>query len=424
VGVGITATKIYVGVVYVTGDDAANRALGNNLTTGDQQADAQAVIDDINARGGVAGRKLVPVWYDVQETDTRPYAAIDAEACAKFTQDNHVFAVAGDGLTDNLAACVTRAGAFMTNSVGQLIGPDNAYFRKYPYMYQLAYVSQDRMMAAEVQSLVRQNYFSGWNANTGNAANGAKAKIGIMSYDNPYWHDPLKHVMLPALARAGYRVDPADVQEVAYPAQTGDVGNTVAQIQGAVLRFRQDGVTHVIVLDANGSMTLHMLNNMRGQHYYPRLGINSATGAEALATQYHEDSQSFNGAVGVGWLPLLDLPAGVGDKYFTSRTTDCIKMVEKRTGQHFADTNSASVALGYCDELNLIADGINKAGSVVNRTTATSAIDALGSTFPAAGSRDLYFSPTRHDAIEDGYDLTFEVSCTCTKYVRGPFRIP
>jgi ABC-type branched-subunit amino acid transport system substrate-binding protein len=423
-GIGITATTISVGVIYSSGDDAANNSLGNNITTGDQQADAQAVIDDINARGGVAGRKLVPVWYDVQETDARPYAAIDAEACAKFTQDNHVFAIAGDGLTDNLAACATHAGVFMANSVGQLIGPDNAYFRKYRYVYQLAYVSQDRMMAEEAKSLVRQNYFSGWNANTGNPANGAKAKLGIMSYDTPNWSDPLHHVLLPALAHAGYQVDPADVQEVAYPAQTNDVGSTVAQIQGAVLRFRQDGVSHVIVLDANGSMTLHMLNNMRAQHYYPRLGVNSATGVETLATQYHEDSQSFNGAVGLSWLPLLDLPAGVGGKYFTPRTSACIKMVERRTGQNFPDTNSASVALGYCDELNLIADGINRAGSVVNRDTATSAIDALGDTFAAAGSHGLYFSPTRHDGIEYGYDMTFDVSCTCTKYARGPFRIP
>lgn len=424
-GLGITATTVSIGVVYSSGADAANRALGNNITTGDQQADAQAVINDINAHGGVVGRKLVPVWFDYQETDARPYTTIDAAACATFTQDHHVFAVAGDGITDNLAACLMQAGVLMVNSVGQLIGPDRAYFEKYPYVFQMAYVSQDRMMAEEVRSLLRQNYFSGWNANTGNASSVSKAKIGIMSFDTPNWSDPLYHVMLPALARAGHPVDAADVQEVAYPAQSQDVTSTVAQIQSAVLKFRQDGVTHVIVLDSNGSMTLHMLNTMRGQRYFPRLGINTATGAEVLATQYHEDSQAFNGAVGLGWSPLIDLPAGnASNKYFTSRTKACITMVEKRTGQHFADTNSASIALGYCDEIGLIAEAINKAGSVINRDTATAAIDALHGSFPAAGSYGLYFSPTRHDGVEFGYDLAFDHACTCTKYVRGPYRIP
>lgn len=422
-GIGITDSKVYVGVTYQTGADAANRALGNNLTTGDEQADAQAVINDINSRGGVAGRKLVPVWYDYQVADARPYTTIDAEACAKFTQDNHVFAVAGTGLTDNFDACIDHAGALLTNSAG-IIGPDENFFRKYPYDFQAGYVSQDRMMAAEAQSLLRQNYFTGWDANTGNPSKVNKPKIGIISFDTPNWSDPLHHVFLPALSRSGHPVDPADVQEITYPAQTSQAGDSVAQIQSAVLKFRQDGVTHVIGFDGNGSMTLHMLNNMRGQHYYPRLGINSASAVEVLATQYHEDAQSFNGAVGLGWLPLLDLPPGEGDKYFSSHTHECIKMVERRTGQKFADVNSASIALSYCDELYLIADAINNAGTIVNRDTARAAIEALHGGFPSAGTYGLYFSPAQHDGIEYGYDLVFVKSCTCTKFVRGPYRIP
>jgi ABC-type branched-subunit amino acid transport system substrate-binding protein len=423
-GLGITKTTISIGVSYSTGNDEANRALGNNLTTGDQKADAQAVIDDINTRGGVAGRKLVPVWYDYQTTDARPYTTIDNEACAHFTQDNHVFAVAGDGITENFAACVTKAGAMMVASASQIIDPDQAYFDRYPYVFNVGYLTQDRMMAEEVRSLVRQNWFTGWNSSTGNPASAVPAKIGIISFDTPSWNTPLDHVMLPALRQAGHPVDPANVERVAHPSGTNDIASSVAQIQSAVLKFRQNGVTHVIVLDGNGSMTLHMLNNMRSQHYYPRLGVNSATGMEVLATQYHEDAQSFHGAAGLGWGPILDLPAGKGDRYFTSHTQDCIRMVEKRTGQKFADTNSASVALGECDQLYLLADAINSAGSVVNRDTASAAIEALGGKFPAAGTRGVFFSPSRHDGIEFGYDISFDMSCRCAKYVSGPFRIP
>src|SRR5436305_395965 len=157
-GIGITPTTVTIGVVYTSGDDTANKALGNNLTTGDQQADGQAVIDDINAHGGVAGRKLKAVWYDYQETDSRPYTTIDSEACAKFTQDNHVFAVAGDGITDEFPACIMHAGSIMVASASGIIGPDQAYFEKYPYVFSVGYPAQDRMMAEEARSLIRQDY--------------------------------------------------------------------------------------------------------------------------------------------------------------------------------------------------------------------------------------------------------------------------
>jgi hypothetical protein len=234
----------------------------------------------------------------------------------------------------------------------------------------------------------------------------------------------LTHVLLPKLKQAGYTVATNDIQEVTYPSSEGQVGNSTAGIQAAVLRFRQDNVSHVIVLDQNGSMTLYMLQNMRAQRYYPRLGINSATGAEALYTNYAQDAQSFNGAVGLGWIPTEDLPAGASGKYLTSHTTACIKMIEKRTGQKFSDPNAASIALGYCDKLYLVADAINMTAartSTIDRATVTATLNALQGRFTPSGSAGLYFSPAQHDGIEYGYDLEFDSKCLCSKYVSGPF---
>jgi ABC-type branched-subunit amino acid transport system substrate-binding protein len=422
--VGVTPTRIYVGVTYATGDDQANKALGNNITTGDERADAQAVIDDINAKGGVAGRKLTPVWYDYQETDARPYGTIDDEACARFTQDNHVFAVAGDGISDEFPACNLKKVAVIVASASGIIGPDKAYFAKFRYLFSVGYLTQDRMMAAEVPALLRQHYFTGWNTLTGSPANGTPAKLGILGFDTPSWTTPLTHVLLPALKAAGYSVSPNDIRMVAYPSGTNGVGTSVSQIQAAVLRFRQDQVTHVIDLDAQGSMTLYMLQNMRAQNYYPRLGINSASGAQQLSANYAHDAQSFNGAVGLGWSPIEDLPDGGADKLMGPGTTACINNIERRTGQKFSNANAAAVALGYCDELYLLADAINRAGPTVNRASVSAAIESMGGSFPAAGSHQLFFGPSRHDGVEDGYDLEFDESCTCAKYVRGPFAIP
>ncbi|HET7531104.1 MAG TPA: ABC transporter substrate-binding protein [Mycobacteriales bacterium] len=422
-GPGVTATRIYVGVVYSTSGDAANQALGANISQGDTKADAQAVIDDINAHGGVAGRKLVPVWFNYDALDARPYAVIDNDACARFTQDNHVFAVAGDGITDNFPACVTKSGALMVATASAIIGPDQAFFDRFPYLFNTGYLTQDRMMAEQVRALVRMNYFSGWNSVTGAPA-ATPAEVGIISFDTPSWNHPLDRVMLPRLRAAGHPVDPANVQRVTYPSDNDQVASSVAQIQSAVLKFRQNGVTHVIVLDGNGSMTLHMLNNMRSQRYFPRLGVNSATGVQALKDGYAQSTKSFNGAVGLGWSPTLDLPAGKGDAYFNARTRACISMIERRTGQRFPDTNSASIALGYCDQLYLLAAAINRATGALDRDSVAAAIEAMRGSFPSAGTYGLFFSPTRHDGVEYGYDMRFDGGCGCVQYVRGPFRIP
>ena len=420
-GVGVTPTKIYVGLTYSTNGDAANAALGaSSITQGDQRADEQAVIDDINAHGGVAGRKLVGVYYNYDVTDTRPYADQDNSACAKFTQDNHVFAVLGNGVSDNYVACNTKAGAIDLGS--NIIDPDRAFFRRFPAYIGYDTVSQDRMMADEVDVLVRMKYFTGWNNTTGQPAAGG-AKVGIIGYDTAAWTTPLRTVMLPALARAGHAPDPGDVQLILHPQDNSQVGQAVAQIQNAILKFRQDGVTHVIVLDANGSMMLQLMQNARGQHYYPRYGVNTATGMQALSTTGAVDTSQFNGAVGLAWAPTLDLPDGKADAYLSPATSACIKMIEKRTGQTFTSTNAASIALDACDGLYLLRQLVNSAGPVLNQRTAVASVEALGAAYRPAEVASAFFSPSQHDSLETGYDMTWDSSCTCAKYV-GQHRIP
>ena len=414
-GVGVTATRIYVGITYTTNGDAANKALGaSSITEGDQRADAQAVVDDINAHGGIAGRKLTPVWYNYDVTDTRPYAAQDAAACAKFTQDNHVFAVLGNGESDNYTACTTKAGAIDVGS--NIIGPDNAYFRRFSDYIGYDTVSQDRMMADEVNVLQRMHYFTKWD-NTNGKPGALPVKVGVIGYDTPSWSTPLRNVMLPALARAGYPVASSDVQLILYPQDNSQVAPAVTQIQGAVLRFRQDNVTHLIVLDANGSMTLQLMQNARGQHYRPRFGVNTATGMEALSTTGAVDTSQFNGAVGLGWSPTLDLPDGKSDPYLSSRTKACITMIEKRTGQQFASTNAASIALDECDALYLLRQAADRAGPILNQNTIRAAIEGLGHSFTPSGVATAFFSPARHDSLETGYDMTWDNGCSCARYL-------
>src|SRR4051812_42165174 len=93
---GVTATKIYVGMVWAKNQDAVNQAAGaGGIAIGDTKADVNAIIDDINKHGGIAGRTVVAVW---QSVDTASAQTIDtqlAAACDHFAHDERVFAVIG-----------------------------------------------------------------------------------------------------------------------------------------------------------------------------------------------------------------------------------------------------------------------------------------------------------------------------------------
>jgi hypothetical protein len=408
-------------VPYTANGEAANAALGASaITRGDEKAYMQAVIDDVNKRGGVAGKKLAPVFfaYDAQSADSRD--AQDQAACSAFTEDNHVFATFGGGLTENFDACLKKAGVLKISS-GRLIAEDVSYLKRYPTVFNLSVPSQDRMMADQVTTLSRLKYFTGWNASTGQPGP-APVKLGIISIDTPRWAVPLRKVLLPKLAAAGHAVDAANVVEVYNPQTQAETGRTASDLQNATLKFQSNGVTHVVLLDANASLTLLWAPNAKNQRYFPRLAINSGTGAQALKDTGILGNDQLNGAMGLGWFPSIDLPAAETARYATAQTKRCLELIKSKTGQSFSSTNAASLALTKCD-MGWFFEQVGRGLGSVTLQSVTQAIEAVGSAYRPALVPASYLSRAQHDAITQGYDLMWNTACTCAKYV-GQHRIP
>jgi len=82
---GATATTIRVGIPYI--DLSAVRKFGITLDQGDYTDAYNAVIADLNAHGGVDGRKLVPYLLAVSPVGTAPAAT----ACTQLDADDKVF---------------------------------------------------------------------------------------------------------------------------------------------------------------------------------------------------------------------------------------------------------------------------------------------------------------------------------------------
>ncbi|MBL7493817.1 ABC transporter substrate-binding protein [Frankia sp. AgB1.9] len=103
---GVTADSIKIGFVY---PDLSVVKQYVNVDHGDYQAVFTALVDKVNAAGGIDGRKIVPVFGAVNVIS--PAGASDT--CVKLTQDEKVFAVIGSLNADD-ALCYVQTHKTLT----------------------------------------------------------------------------------------------------------------------------------------------------------------------------------------------------------------------------------------------------------------------------------------------------------------------
>jgi hypothetical protein len=416
-GPGVTPTTITIGLVYVTNSEAADKAFGaNGITNGNDQADVKAVVDNINRNGGVAGRKLVILPYGEDGTSAQPYSVTAQQMCSFMTQDHKVLAVIlGSSLGDPEASknCLNQAGtaAFDGKTLGLMDSDGHSQID-----FSIAGMNMDRSVLAAMKAWTVGDWYSPWNTATGSPDPQGTFKMGILTEDDPSIVHAVHKVLLPALARDGHTPPaPQDIVTLHEPSSAGDDGAVLADIQNAVLKFRQDGVTHVLVTDSNGSATLFFANDAFSQHYYPRLGGGTGNAFQTLMETGNIQQKSVVGAVGAGWIPVIDLPYnGSAHKYESPAAARCRELM-KAAGQTFTSANPESVALGYCDGLTELATALNRAPSLTALGLAQGA-ETIGRSLPSALTAGLDIAPGHHDAAGAFYANVYDNGCGCFQY--------
>jgi ABC-type branched-subunit amino acid transport system substrate-binding protein len=103
IGKGVTDKTIKIGVALVDFECIAPYI---QIARIDEYKVYDAFIADINAKGGVAGRKLVPVYHTFCPIVPAPALAL----CTQFTEDDEVFAVIGNfvDLTGQAQPCIAK----------------------------------------------------------------------------------------------------------------------------------------------------------------------------------------------------------------------------------------------------------------------------------------------------------------------------
>lgn len=241
--------------------ESFGRGLGLNFShIGDQRGQANAIIADINARGGLGGRRIVPVFADFRLTRADSYSSQLEAICEKWTKDHKV--IAGISVvnlpSEAVAACMQKSNALYLSPDQHTKRPD--VYQRLPLLFDSPNLAAWRMASSYVRGLHSMNFLKD------------NPKIGLVRFDSGPTKDATERVLKPELARFGLKI--ADEVTVPIPSSTSAISETVSQSQAAVLRFKANGITHVMTI-LPGAWILFFMMQASNQDYYPKYGLSS-----------------------------------------------------------------------------------------------------------------------------------------------------
>ena len=404
VGPGVTATSIALGIVYCNDCAAGNAALGaGGEDPGDTRRYYQAVLDDVNSRGGVLGRRLVPVFHQGSVNDTDFDAASQA-ACATFTQDHKVLMMALRG--EVAYECARKAGILVLGSGD--IGPT---YTKFPNLFAPGLIRLDRLYDVTVKAMVR----AGWQRP---APAWPTGRIGLITWDDISYRYAMTHGYLKGLHAAGLKE--TDVRYVAVPQNAQALAEASAAISSAVLAFRQQGIDHVLIGDGPAGvfvgtgLTLLFLQNAKSQGYYPRYGFNSYNSPDFSS---HPKDEL------VGMLAIDSADGSKTDDQGISLNPvreRCFALMRKK-GLPVGDGQTQGLAADACGYIWFAAAVLSRATAGTTLPLMIAAAESLGTTYRSPYSFGERIGPGQHDGAALFRELKYDDSCSCITYTSKPF---
>ena len=241
---GVTATQLKLAVMIVDiAGPAADSTFG--IAPPDQQrADYEAILDSINKGGGIACRKVVAQYYNVNPADQND----QQNKCLNAVQAQP-FAVVDPG-----SYSFTSPMCFPQHRMPYFGGFFNTTKQSrdaYPYLFNLA--NYDRLYRDTVLGFADRGAFD--------PARGFK-KLGFFYRS---CHGELVSQELAALHQAGLQ----DSQIVTYDFGCPSAFTSPSDIQQAILKFRSAGVTHATAVYAYGDLA-NFTNIAQQQGFRPQ----------------------------------------------------------------------------------------------------------------------------------------------------------
>ncbi|HVV77198.1 MAG TPA: hypothetical protein VHC43_14300 [Mycobacteriales bacterium] len=384
---GVTAKTITLGIQTFEGFNKAGKSLGISagLPTDETQANAQLVVNYLNKHGGIAGRKIVPVFHDTNIDSANSFDADAQAACSSFTEDHHVFSVLTPEIFDHdtLMSCLAQhATPLLANSVNIY---DQAYANRYPGLfYDVAVVFGDRF-APFINALVAKSYFP------------KTAKIGLITGT---WPEDTAAAQTITNALKAHGLAVKDTVALDDEASTPDVAHVLSTMVSIQLRFHTEGINYV-VFEQGPVFPYGFMVAAQSQGYFPHYALTSQANLDFL--QANASSEQTRNAAGVTFNGLPSHPM------VNAATKVCHSI-----GPHVES---------YCGPLMLLAAAAKRA-PVLNPAGLAAGMKALGTSFVSPQALRTDFGAHYQDGGAGLRTFGWDGACHCFNYTGGVQRVP
>lgn len=401
VAVPVTEKTITIGVRTLDprGIEAFEATFGRSIGETPRQRDAvQSVIDQVNANGGIGGRRIVPVW---QEEIAARYAAkpddADQKACVAFTEQAHVFAAISLIPVPGVlyGECLAKHGVI--NLWSPLASLDAEWLDTVrDRFYMSSNPESSRMVRFWVDTLRDAGWFR------------TQPHVGVVWFDDRYDINQrtVQNALLPALKDIGV----AHAKDVRVPRDEIMRPTTYSQ---AAAQMKAAGVDRVLILDATGLLGWFFLNAAEQQQYTPAYGLTSYSMGASLAGAPRRQLENITL---VSWLSSFDVATAQAPTP-TAAERQCLDVVRRGSGAALKDALARASAFWSCDAVWLL----ERAGELAPALTVAgfaAGVEAIG-TWHQLGTFGARLGPGRHDGPTAVRLVRFDDGCGCLAY-RGP----
>lgn len=401
-------TPIQIGMLVSPSSAAAQAGLGSDEAASSgfgSEATFKALVRYYNKQGGLGGRRIVPVIYNANASNTS-YEIDASAACARFTQDYHVAAVisaTGDFWSDNYTSCLTKARVpHLLLSFGST---DTKGFADNPSMFTTSTISVDARLTAMVQTMVAAKELRRGDT------------VGVIVEVCPFNERAYSRTLEPLAKREGLILNRRDIDCI-----TGysDAGKAIAQVQASVLPYSTQAITKILPLSGWETSVVDFFEKQaQTQEYRPTYFVSSA--AQMASQQSNFTASALGRIVGTGWMPTTDVAT---DKP-SPTTVGCRKILasEGITAQNRADQYLVDAS---CDPFRYLDAALRASNGTTGQAVLTAALESLGGRVPSSvtyGSSNgwgaqRHFAPQRADLFR------YQVGCSCFQYQSRPVLLP
>ena len=400
----LAGMKGTITIGFVTWKPTSGTLVGYAFDFPDSKPVIEAAVAEINAHGGIAGRRVraAIVEFDIVAgaTDQAQSARLSNEACVSLTEDHHSFLVISLIATTYLArGCYAE---HETPVFANELFEENDFRELKPWLLPSLGPNLTRSAGFVPVALRDQGFMS--------------KRMGVFVINNlPSMRRTADRILIPKIESLGGRVI-----ETFYSDQM-TVQEWGTDIASAVLLFNSRGIDRVVFW-AWGADWAEFAKQAQAQRYFPRYGIHSLLAPNGYSGDAPPDQR--RRTVAAGWAPGVDVP----DEQFplTDRERACLEAINRRAGTRFSqrsvalDAPLSSAAIAFCQYLNVTKAALAPtAGKALGQGQVWGLFHALGDEPPVVTPPQTRFAPDKWDGSRYYAHLAYTTSCSCFRYTTG-----